>query len=263
MRINPLVTEVLRGLARPGQAHLDHLGLLLLQGVVVLLWWPRDPLTQVLESQSGPNVLTALVMAFGATAAYLSLRIGAEEVLLPGQHGLRDWTLATPLGLGRILHGYVLGQLLLCLYLLALASPLLLMAFTVSGGEWPALAWCLAAALLHSFFYRLCGAIVHFTIGQHRAESRFFVRAILIVVYVPVGFLLPFTSHVVLTSRALGEGLGIQAAFTGAPEYIAFLVTYCAAALLAASVLYALLLRARLATPGPHEGTRMREAVLP
>ena len=263
MRINPLVTEVLRGLARPGQAHMDHLGLLLLQGVVVLLWWPRDPLVQVLESQSGPNVLTALVMTFGATAAYLSLRIGAEEVLLPGQHGLRDWALATPLPLGRILHGYVLGQFVLSLYLLALSAPLILMAFTVSGGEWPALAWCLAAALLHTFFYRLCGAIIHVTVGQHRAESRFFVRAILIVVYVPIGFLVPYTSHVVLTSRALGEGLGIQAAFSGVPEYIPFLVTYGLAALVAASVLYALLAHARRATPGPHEGASMQEAVLP
>ena len=137
----------------------------------------------------------------GVTMAYFALRAGAEEILLPGQHGLRDWALATPLGLGRILRGYVLGQLVHSLHLLALSSPLLLMAFTVSGGEWGALGWCMAAALVQALFYRLCGAITHLTIGQHRAESYFTVRAILLVVYVPVGWFVPQVSHVALASR--------------------------------------------------------------
>ena len=146
-------------------------------------------------------------MAMGITTAYFALRAGAEEIVLPGQHGLRDWALATPLGLGRILRGYVLGQLVHSLHLLALSSPLLLMAFTVSGGEWAALGWCVAAALVQALFYRLCGAITHLTIGQHRTESYFTVRAILVVVYVPVGWLAPFTSHVAFASRVLGESM--------------------------------------------------------
>jgi hypothetical protein len=262
MRINPLVTEVVRGLARPGQAHVDYLGMLLLQAVVLLLWWPRDPVVQVLENQSGPNVLTALLMAIGATTAYFSLRTGAEEVLLPGQLGLRDWALAAPLGVGRILHGYVLGHLVLSLHLLALSSPLVLMAFTVSGGEWPPLAWCVAAVLLQGLFYRLCGAIIQLTIGRHRAESRFFVRAILIVVYVPVAFLLPATSHILLSSRALGEGLGLDATFAAPPQYSAFLAIYGGLGIVAAFVLYVLLLQARRATPGPRERPSMREAMV-
>jgi hypothetical protein len=262
MRINPLVTEVVRGLARPGQAHVDYLGMLLLQAVVLLLWWPRDPVLQVLENQSGPNVLTALVMAIGATTAYFSLRIGAEEVLLPGQHGLRDWALATPLAAGRILHGYVLGHLLLSLHLLALSAPLVLMAFTVSGGEWPALGWCMGAVLLQGLFYRLCGAIIHIAIGQHRAESRFFVRATLIAIYIPVAFLLPLTSHILLTSRALGEGLGLDAMFAAPPQYFAFLAAYGGLGILTAAVLYVLLLRARRARNGPQERPSMREAMV-
>jgi hypothetical protein len=262
MRINPLVLEVLRGLARPGQAHVDYLGMLLLQAVVLLLWWPRDPVVQMLENQSGPNVLTALLMAIGATTAYFSLRTGAEEVLLPGQHGLRDWALATPLGLGRIVHGYVLGHLVLSLHLLALSSPLVLMAFTVSGGEWPALGWCVAAAVVQALFYRLGGAIVHLTIGQHRAESRFFVRAILIVVYVPVAFLLPVTSHILLSSRALGEGLGLDPMFAAPPQYGAFLAIYAGLGIVAAVILYLLLLRERRATPEPGQRASMREAMV-
>lgn len=263
MRSNPLVTEVLVGLTRQGQAQLDALGLVLLQALVVFLWWPKDGLAQVLESQQGPHTLTAAVMAVGVTTAYFALRAGAEESVLPGQHGLRDWVLATPLGLGRILRGYVLGQLVHSLHLLALSSPLLLMAFTVSGGEWDALGWCVAAALVQALFYRLCGAITHVTIGQHRVETRFFARAILVVVYVPVGLLAPVTSHVALTSRALDENMNVQSAFAAVPDHVAFLAVYAGLSLLAALALHRLLLRERRRTADRHDGAGVSEPNAP
>lgn len=261
MRGNPLVTEVLVGLTRRGKAQLDYLGWLSLQAAVVFLWWPKDGVVQVLASQHGPNTLTAVVIAVGGTTAYFALRAGAEEIMLPGQHGLRDWALATPLGLGRILRGYVLGQLVHSLHLLALSSPLLLMAFTVSGGEWVALAWCMAATLVQALFYRLCGAITHLTIGQHRVESHFVVRAILVLVYVPVGLLAPFTSHVAFTSHALGESMNTQPAFAAVPDHVAFLAAYAGFSALAALALHRLLLRERHRAAGPGDGAGFGKAV--
>lgn len=261
MRSNPLFTEVLVGLTRYGQAQLDYLGLLLLQAVVLFLWWPKIGVAQMLASQHGPHTLAAVVMAVGVTMAYFALRAGAEEILLPGQHGLRDWALATPLGLGRILRGYLLGQLVHSLYLLALSSPLLLMAFTVSGGEWAALGWCLAAALVQALFYRLCGAITHLTIGQHRGESYFTVRAILLLVYVPVGWLAPLTSHVAFTSRALGERAATQPDFAAVSDQVVFVAAYAGVSVLATLALHRLLLRERRGTAGPHDGAGVGEAV--
>ncbi len=261
MRSNPLVTEVFAGLTRSGKAQLDYLGLLLLQAVVLFLWWPKVGVAQMLENQHGPHTLAAVVMAVGVTTAYFSLRAGAEEIMLPGQHGLRDWALATPLGLGRVLRGYLMGQLVHSLYLLALSSPLLLMAFTVSGGEWAALGWCLAAALIQALFYRLCGAITHLTIGQHRGESFVTVRVILLLVYVPVGWLVPLTSHIVLTSRALSENVATQPAVATVPDAAVFLAAYAGAGVLATIVLHRLLLRARRGMTGPHDGAAVGEAV--
>jgi hypothetical protein len=263
MRVNPLVTEVLVGLTRRGRVQLDALGLVLLQAAVVFVWWPKDRLAQVLESQHGPHTLTAVVMAVGLATAYFALRAGAEQILLPGQHGLRDWTLATALGLGRILRGYVLGQLAHSLHLLVLSSPLLLMAFTVSGGEWDALGWCMAATLVQALFYRLCGAITHLTIGQHRVETVFVMRAILVVVYVPVGLLAPVTSHVAFTSRALGEGVAAQPAFAAVPDHLVFLAVYAGLSLLAALTVHRLLARERRRTSGRHDGAGLGEAVAP
>ena len=261
MRSNPLVSEVLAGLARGGRAQLDYLGLLLLQAVVLFLWWPKAGVAQMLESQHGPHTLAAVVMAVGVTTAYFALRAGAEEILLPGQHGLRDWALATPLGLGRVLRGYLLGQLVHSLHLLALSSPLVVVSFTVSGGEWIALAWCLAALLVQAMFYRLCGAVTHFTIGQHRSESYFTVRAILLLLYGPVGWLAPVASHIAFTSRALGESTATRPEFASVPGQWVFLAAYAGSSVLATIALHRLLSRARRGMAGPHAGAGAGEAV--
>jgi hypothetical protein len=243
MRGNPLVIEVLAGLGRRGTAELHTYVLLVLLASVLMVWWPKTGLEQVLESQQAPNTLTAVVIGLGIAMAWLALLSGAEEIMLRGQHGLRDWALATPLRPGRILRGYLLGQTLGSLHFLVLSIPVLLMAFMVSGGEWAALGWCVAAALVQAVFYRLCGALTHLTIGQHRAESRFAVRAILVLVYVPVGLAAPTASHVAFTTRVLGADMGSGAAVQ---DNVAFLAAYAGLAGIAALVLYWLLARERL-----------------
>jgi len=263
MRSNPLVTEVLVGLTRRGKAQLDALGLVLLQAAAVFVWWPKDTLAQVLESQHGPHTLTAVIMALGVTTAYFALRAGAEQIMLPGQHGLRDWTLATPLGLGRILRGYVLGQFVHSLHLLVLSSPLLLMAFTVSGGEWDALGWCMAATLVQALFYRLCGAITHLAMGQHGTESLYTIRTLLAVVYIPVGWFAPVTSHLAFTWRALGESMTTQPAIVETPDLVGFLAIYAGLSVLAALAVHRMLLRERRRTAGRHDGAGIGEAVAP
>ena len=263
MRSNPLASEMLTGLARPGKAQLHYLGMLLVQVVVVLFWWPRDELAQLLEAQNGPSTLAGAMMAIGITTAYHAIRAGAEELVLPGQHGLRDWALATSLGAGRILRGYLLGHLVYDLYLLALSSPLVLMAFTVSGGEWPALAWCTVATLVQALFYTLCGAITLLALAKHRGAAHAAVRTIVIVMYVVVGLAAPFLSHVMLTSRLLGEESDTQPAFAGVSDPVAFLAAYGPSSVLAAAILYWLLLRARRGAAGRHAEAGAGEAAVP
>ena len=245
---NPLVTEVVAGLGRRSLAELHAYGLVTLLAIVLIIWWPKTGLEQVLESQQVPDTLMAVVVALGIAMAYLALVAGAEEIMLPGQHGLRDWAVATPLKPGRILLGYVAGQVLSSLHFLALCVPLLLVAFTISGGDWAALGWCVAAALVQAVFYRLCGAITHLTIGQHRAESRFAVRAILVLVYVPLGLAAPLTSHVAFTTRMLGEDIGSRAVLS---DNLAFFAAYAALGAAAALALYWLLARERPALADP------------
>jgi hypothetical protein len=244
MVINPLVSEVITGLARPGKAQLDYLGFLLVQAVVVFLWWPKDGIAQALQSQHTPRTLLALVMAVGVTTAYFALRAGTEVLALPGQRGLREWA-RTPLPAGSIIRGYIVGQLLQGLHLVVLSTPLLLMAFVISGGEWPALGWCLAAVLVQALFYRLCGAITCLSLGQHRYAVINTARTIMVLVYVPVGLLAPVTSHPALAYRTLGEALPPDPFFTPMPDGLAFVSIYAALSVLAALAVHRLLLRER------------------
>ena len=261
MRGNPLMIESLTGLTQHGKAQVDYLGLLLLQAAVLFLWWPKNDVAQALESLQGPHALAAVVMAVGLTTAYFAVRAGAEEILLPGQRILSDWALATRLGVGRIVLGYVMGQLVHSVHLLVLSAPLLLAAFTISGGEWAALAWCLLAVVVQALFYRLCGAITHLALGQNRAMSFFVVRAMLLLVYVGVGWLAPVTSHLAFTHRELAQSAATQSALATVPDRDVFLLTYAVLAVLAALALHRLLRRERRGTPDSRNGSGADQAV--
>ena len=256
MRSNPLVTEVLAGLPRQSYAQLYYLGMLGLQAGALFVVWPKGGVDELLASQHSPYALAGVVMAMGISMAYFAARAGIEEILLPGQHGLRDWALATPLRLGRVLAGYVSGQIVHSLHQLALSSPLLLMGFTISGGEWAALGWCVAGALVQALFFRLCGAMTHLTIGQHGARSLYTVRTIVAAFYVPLGWFVPATSHLTLTYYTLGEPSG-----TPAPDAMVFLGIYLGLSAGAALIVYCLLLRERRRMGNPPDGARFEEAV--
>ena len=257
MRLNPIIREVGAGLAGKGRAQLECLALVLLQAATLIVWWPKEEVVDVLTKGSGPNTLTAVVVSLGVALAWLALRAGVEEIMLPDQHGLRDWALATPLGPGRALRGYVAGQLIQSVHLVALSLPLLLVAFTVSGGEWTPLAWCIAAALVQALFFRLCGAITHVTIGQHREESHFTVRALLVVVYLAAGLLLPSMSHITLTVRLLDARADPLPSLVTAPDHAVFLAAYAGLSAFCALVLHRLLARElrAIALPRGRAGT--------
>jgi hypothetical protein len=261
MRGNPLVTETLVGVTRTGSAQLDHLGLLVVQAAVLFVLWPKGDVTELLTSQHSPYTLAGLMMALGLGMAYIALRAGAEVSLLPGQHGLRDWALATPLGLGRVLRGYVAGQVVHSVYLVALSSPLLLMAFTVAGGEWPALGWCAGAALAQALFYRLCGALTHLLLGQHRTETVYAIRTLLAVIYLPIGWIAPVTSHLALSYRTLAKSLPASPLVEDAPDPVTFLGIYAALSVLAGLAVHRLLLRERRRMAQPPDRAGLEEAV--
>lgn len=233
-RANPLLVETLGGLTGAGRAQRDWLVYLLLQAMMVFLWWPKDSLPEVLDATDPPDTLLAAMLVAGATVSWYCLRAGAEELLLPGQHGLREWAAATRLGLARILAGYLGAHLLQVLHLLTLSLPLMMLAFGVSGGEWAAFGWCLCAIVFQATFYRLAAAAVYMAIGHHGAMTVLSVRALLLATYGLTTLLVPPLSHPALCWRLLKTTAGGVAE----AEPLVFLLAYGVASALLAAVLH-------------------------
>ena len=203
---NPLLAEALSGLVRPGRAHLDHLNYLVFQALVVFAWWPGAALEPMLRRGEGPDTLMALVMALGVTTAYSAVRTGAEEVLLTGQHRLSDWAIGTSVPISRILAGYLYAHQAQMVHALALASPLLAVAYLVAGGDGSVIAWCLIAIVFQATFFRLVGAVTYSMIGHHGTMTFVCVRVVLVLGYLlPLG-LFPAASHLAFSYRALNGG---------------------------------------------------------
>ena len=242
MRANPLVIETLHGMTRAGRAQIDYLLYLFVLAAAVFIWWPKQTLMDILRHQDPPDALFAGLVVYGAILAYYSLRAGAEEFLLEGQHGLRDWAIGSDLRLPRILLGYLGAHLLHSTHLVALSLPILLLAFHVSGGQWPALGVCLTLIVWQSIFYRLAAAAIYIAIGQHGALTALSIRALIVAAYLLSALALPVASHLVLTSSVLDGGSSAQIAVTSPAQFVALYTVLSAGMLL---VLYYQLSRLR------------------
>lgn len=238
-RLNPLIVETWHGLTNASQAQLTYLNCLLLQAAVLMLWWPKRTLSEALLKENPPDSLLAIVIAVGFTCAYYALRIGAEEVLLKGQQPLVHWAGATALSLPRILLGYLGGRGLQISHALLLSSPLVLAAYSVGGGSWPALGWCMVAVLVQAVFYLLLGAVVCTLAGRHGTRTFVSIRAILLGVYTATMVLLPVASQVMVTHKLLT----LQAWLTTSdvPLPVMFVVLYVSASMMMAALLVGLL----------------------
>jgi hypothetical protein len=202
-RPDPVFHETLAGLAGSGTAHLEYLLYLFLQAVVLFIWWPKGTLPEVLAEADRPDTLLASVLASGFATAWYSARAGAEEFALPGQSGLIQWALGTGLPLGRILTGYLAGSLTQVLGLVALSLPLVLCGFSVSGGSFHAVTWCLVAVVFQATFLRLAAAAIHLAIGQQIVMTRVCIRGAVVATYLAGLTLLPAASHVALSRTLL------------------------------------------------------------
>ena len=261
IRLNPLVQEAVLGLGEPGRAHFVQLGHLGLQGLVLFLWWPpRNDLYHVLATGNPPDPLLAVVIAVGVTLAWYSLRAGAEEILLPGQHPLGEWALGSPLPLARILRGYLGAQLLQSLHAAYLSTPLLLAAFAVGGGTWPVLLSGIAAALVQALFYRLAGALLYLVLGHRRTLNLIALRAALILGYAVPPFVLPAASHIMVSLHLFSPSRPAEAATIPEPAAL-FVLIYSGLSAFLALVLYLVLARHRRAATAAgtvSAGTRTR-----
>ena len=200
--MNPLVLEAWRGLSSFNAFHKAWLSYMFLQACALAVWWPDADITDRLEMHDAPEPLLAVLIALGVSVAYLSLRLGAEEILLEGQFSLREWV-TSEVGIGRLAAGSVLAHLLSAGYLVLMSSPLLLVSYTVGGGTVPLMGTLLGATLLMALFFRLIGATLYFAMGHLGSETFVLLRLVFVIVYLPVALAVESLSHFMLCYHAM------------------------------------------------------------
>lgn len=171
-RSRPLVVETLRGLASVGTWQSGWLAMLLIVAGTLLLWWPKQELPRALANGDGPDTLSAVLVALGLVMAYQAMRAGAEEIRFVEQPSLREWVVATPLPVKRIVGEHVLAQLVQVACMQLLALPLILPAMGIAGAPWGALVAIMAALAVHTLAWVLLAGWAYLMVG-HRAVEMF------------------------------------------------------------------------------------------
>jgi hypothetical protein len=170
MRIadNPFMDEGVRNyFTQPGILR-SYLALIGMNGLVLLLWWPRATFEAVLRSGNSPDTFTVVAIVLYFCLAYLGARYGSEGFSPETQVQLREYVTLTPVPLASIIAGKVVFALLHTVFLLALGAPFLLASLAVSGAgpssSLPALLVIGAATLA----VRMYGLFVLILLGERQ-----------------------------------------------------------------------------------------------
>ncbi|MCH9675375.1 MAG: hypothetical protein K0U93_28310 [Gammaproteobacteria bacterium] len=235
-QLNPL-----RGLTNPGPAQQGLLGYLALQALVLLVWWPKSNLMHRINTVGEPTTLSAVVMFTGAALAYFALRLGTEELAisqpsLSASHSSEETSPWTTLRTYFSTHFVQLG------YLMALCTPLILVAHSIASVSAVGMLWIGAITAVHTTFYRLLGAWLQLRWADREALVTITSRVVLIGAYLCATAFAPTLSHASLSFQ-LGQPRD-GSADRLATSALQFIVTYGAlSALLSVGLLRELLPR--------------------
>jgi hypothetical protein len=127
---------------------------------LLVLWWPRGPIVSSLPPMPGPRTLVVVSAGLLAVLAWLSARLGADD-LAPGSFiPVREYARLTPGAAGSAVRGKLAFGLLHTVFLVALGSPFVLAAAGVSGASPGAALRILAVAGSAAFAFRALGLLL-------------------------------------------------------------------------------------------------------
>jgi hypothetical protein len=161
-----------------------------LVGIILLLFWPRQALANVMATGNEPAVFLIASAATLIVNAYINLCCGAGDMVRRGYH-IINYPTARPTHEVQIgFYGYGLIEFLLHdLVLLLLFLPLLTLAAFISATSWTVLLKALAVLYIAALFCRLSGFTTYLLWGRSNTLGYFAARAIMIIfVFITVMF---------------------------------------------------------------------------
>ena len=171
-------------------------------GAFLLIFWPRQPLSDLMVSGSEPAVFFLVFAATMIVNAYINLCCGAGDMTRKGYYMISYPTDRPTHEIQIDFYRYGLPEFLLhVLLLLLLFMPLLTLTAFISAVSWKA--FLMAAAVLYSasLFCRLSGFMAYLFWGRSSTLGYFTARAIMIIfVFITVIFAPPINPLYLLYS---------------------------------------------------------------
>jgi hypothetical protein len=178
-----LTDESERSLAPFFSQHVLSAGLAgaVIVGIILLIYWPRQPLSDIMLTGSEPAVFFLVFAAALTVNAYINLCCGAGDMVRKGSYiinyGTDQPTYEQQIGFYR----YGLIEFLLhALVLLQLFMPLLALAAFISAVSWTAFLMAVAIVYSASLFCRLSGFMVYLFWGRSSTLGYLAARATMI-----------------------------------------------------------------------------------
>ena len=159
-------------------------------GIILLLFWPRQPLADVMATANEPAVFLIASSAALIVNAYINLCCGAGDMVRKGYHMINYPTDHPTHEMQIAFYGYGLIEFLLhTLVLLLLFLPLLALAAFISATSWTVLLKAVAVLYSAALFCRLSGFTTYLLWGRSSTLGYFTARAIMIIfVFITVMF---------------------------------------------------------------------------
>jgi hypothetical protein len=159
-------------------------------GIILILFWPRQPLADIMSTGNQPAVFFLASAAALVVNAYINLCCGAGDMVRKGNQMLIYSTAPPTYEMQIGFYGYGLIEFLLhALVLLLPFLPLLALAAFISATSWMLLLKAIAILYAAALFCRMTGFTAYLLWGRSSTLGYFTVRAIMIIfVFITVMF---------------------------------------------------------------------------
>jgi len=210
--------DALRALANTRDAKQTFLGYLIVQALILVLWWPKNSLFERIGATGEPTTFAAVAIFTGGALAYFTIQLGI--VALPPCRSETNQILAW-----KTLGQYARDHVVQLGYLLALCTPVTLIAHSIASVPATNLPWIALITFVYASFYRLLASWLHLRWSESNPQLLAnALRVVLVAITICTTFYLPSLSQVSV-SRYLTQPTTATHPIT---FVLPFIVTYAA-----------------------------------
>ena len=219
-------------LTNPNDTQRRFFGYLVLQALVLLIWWPINSLFERIDTTGEPSTLAAVVVFSGIALAYFAIQSGVDEIDLAlsrlsasQSESSRQTEKAAP---ARTLSGtYWKNHFQQLGLLLALCTPITLVAHSIASVSTTHLLWIAVITAVHTSCYRLLASWLCLRWAQRDTLLTLIaLRATLAAVYLCTTVYAPALSHVRMSLQLTQPTSDASSPL--ASVVLPFIVTYAA-----------------------------------